>query len=319
MRVRLPSLALALIALSAASVGRAGERQRRPVSLHIQEAGCLQAHTFLQALGDLGVEVRRDGAGEPARLFFVSVEECVLEGRVVFVGRVTAEAHDGRQESRTVSGARCEDVSKALAVHVAIAQDALASTSTPTPESVPGLRDAEAAPTVAVWPTARVKEEPVRQRVPGRRGAGGMVATIFHGDHQDVGARAYAATRVFGATRVGASVAGARESTALGREWMRAGGFASWGAPWNDVVAGFVGEVGAVVDRTRTPWRPWPQQHEHDEHAGAALYLSVSLVLQIPWRFPVRPMAALTGTWTPARRLDQGHHMIEGGLVWQAF
>ncbi len=302
-----------------ASLAHADEAQRPAVALQVQEAECLQAQSFRQALADLGVDVRPDGDGKPARLFAVSVEACALEGRVVFVGHVSTEARDGQKETRTVSGARCEDVSKALAVHVAIAQDALASTSTPTPESVPGLPDAEAAPTVAVWPTARVKEEPVRQRVPGRRGAGGMVATIFHGDHQDVGARAYAATRVFGATRVGASVAGARESTALGREWMRAGGFASWGAPWNDVVAGFVGEVGAVVDGTRTPWRPWPQQHEHDEHAGAALYVSVSLVLQIPWRFPVRPMAALTGTWTPVRQRDPNHHMIEGGLVWQAF
>ena len=48
-------------------------------------------------------------------------------------------------------------------------------------------------------------------------------------------------------------------------------------------------------------------------------YIGWSLVMQVPWKLPVRPVVGLGGVWIPGAPGSDLISTFEAGLVWQAW
>lgn len=94
----------------------------------------------------------------------------------------------------------------------------------------------------------------------------------------------------------------------------RLGGVVGWGAPWNDIFIGFMAEAGVAAGTANGTSRKTISTTYASPYGGAWL------MLQIPWRLPVRPLAGLGALWTP--NIPDSlpvSIMCELGAVWQAW
>jgi hypothetical protein len=151
--------------------------------------------------------------------------------------------------------------------------------------------------------------------------------------------RAYAAWRV-GRTRFGATLAVEQEdnvSLSSPRQYGsvrgsgpsgRLGGVVGWGAPWNDLVIGFLGEGGLALGEVSGSARSRPPAALVRESEGTlsvttsyvSAYAGAWMILQVPWRLPVRPVAGLGVVWVP-NVPDPAPVLLMAdlGFVWQAW
>lgn len=275
-------------------------------------AWCVEASSFRDLVRSFGGRFREVEDGRAARRFDVAVD---VEERVI--GRLVVTDLSGDQDVRIVGARRCEDARRILALMVAMALEGPAEP--PPPEPVRATP-----PWYYVLPVGADAESP-SPRKRSRRGSGGVAVTgvlgVDPGSPNETirrGVHAYAAWLSGRSARLGLAVAVAEEKH---RAWTgesfarqthgvsaRVGGLVGWGAPWNDVVAGFRGELGLLAGLHDTA------------SAYASPYVSTGLVLQIPWAPPVRPIAGLSGVLAGDPSGDV--HLFssaEVGLVWQAW
>jgi hypothetical protein len=297
---------------------------------------CLTADDLPTQLEVLGARMRPAAEGERARRFVVAIEPS--DGR--FVARLVVEDLVGRRTMRTVERATCEEAARAVSLLVSLALDE------PPPES---RRDPEL-PTRYQLPALTSGETvPEPQRPRGRVGSGALVATATWGfvngpAGPDVdGANGYAMWRAFGTTRMGVSLGVQRTAGDLyvsnspnSFVWMtdgrviegdiretnglegHVGWSIGWGAPFNDSVAGFLADVGVAGGRDA-----FARQHTEVravERRWLSPYIGWRLVLQVPWRAPIRPVAILGSAWRPLTA-DNSSLTLSGelGLAWQAW
>jgi hypothetical protein len=159
------------------------------------------------------------------------------------------------------------------------------------------------------WPRGRDVPPPPERAREGPRGSGGVAVLAVRGtrngrgDLPITGAHVNAAWR-FGHTRFGASLAVQRDTGLLltpkyahevhgSGPSTRLGGTIGWGAPWNDSFIGFVGEVGVAAGIASGTARRTITTTYASPYGGAWL------MLQVPWRLPVRPVAGLGMVWMP--------------------
>src|SRR5262249_24933297 len=119
----------------------------------------------------------------------------------------------------------------------------------------------------------------------------------------------------------------------------RLGAIIGWGAPWNDVVPGFLAEAGVAAGELRgtgqdgmpcTAGAPMTVISASGEGRcyGAkndattrdmSPCLGWWLLLQVPWKFPVRPVAGFGTLWTMGSPVGTLDLVFDGGVVWQAW
>jgi hypothetical protein len=182
------------------------------------------------------------------------------------------------------------------------------------------------------WPRGKDGPPPARPAREGPRGSGGIAVSAVRGwrngrgdDAPIAGAHATAAWRYGGHTRFGATIGVQRDAGLLLSKRFedevhgsgpsgRLGGVIGWGAPWNDTFIGFMGEAGIAAGvASGTSGKTITTTY-------ASPYGGGWLVLQVPWRLPVRPTAGLGALWTP--NIPDSlpvSIMCELGLVWQAW
>ena len=339
----------ALIALVLAAVplsARAGEPEGIRLTLDAPPE-CLVEHDLVAEVEALGVHPRVARDDERARTFAVTI----APDRDHYTARLVVHDLVGERTERSVASPRCSDAAKSVALLIALALDESAVT------------DADPVEPPALWPAPAADDAPtggvrvIRAGPPGRKGSGGIAVTGLYGRSlpPDGGmhvaaVRTYAAARVSGNTRVGASLAYSSDTQreAIGNDtfyessgWSgRAGAIIGWGAPWNDMVVGFVGEAGLAAGRQSgiaSPSQAVPGVVRSSEAClgnqcfdtgrsvrssifFVAPFASASLVLQIPWKAPIRPIAGLTTTWIfGSERVTTMSFTGDVGLVWQAW
>jgi hypothetical protein len=335
MTTKRASIGLALVLVAAPS--RAAEPE--PVRLVVDAPrDCATEEAIVADLDVLGASFRapRD-EDERARVFTMTITP---EERVH--GRLVVKDLVGVETTRETDAATCLEAARSVALFAAIALD-----EGPPP---PGPAPVSAAP--VYWPTSN-GEGSTRFVAPKRRGSGGIAITAHTGgvikEGPSYGVHSYAGFLAWGSTRVGAAAAAATDvREGAKREHgarvdvrgtsLRAGALLGWGAPWNDSVAGFVAELGvaggwangtiqnpSAVQRPATnigcfgdECQSFDPEAAHRERFVSP-YVGWSLVLQIPWRLPVRPIAELGGVWIPGSPGGDLISTFEAGLAWQAW
>jgi hypothetical protein len=111
-------------------------------------AGCPSEEALVEAITQDGGHIVRAADGISARAFFVDIRE---EGDVT--GRLLVRDRSGQESTRTIRGARCEDVASSLAVLVSLALEPDATEAPPAavsrspaepPRDPPAVHDANA-------------------------------------------------------------------------------------------------------------------------------------------------------------------------------
>jgi hypothetical protein len=181
------------------------------------------------------------------------------------------------------------------------------------------------------WPRGKDEPPPPKPVREGPRGSGGIAVTALRGwrngrgDTPIAGAHATAAWR-FGHTRFGATMGLQHDAgLLLSKKYVhevhgsgpsgRLGGMIGWGAPWNDTFIGFMGEAGVTAGMASGA-----SDGKTITTTYASPYGGAWLMLQVPWRLPVRPVAGLGMLWTP--NIPDSlpvSIMCELGVVWQAW
>jgi hypothetical protein len=307
-------LVFAILALPARA--RAAEPEAIRLTLDAPPA-CLVERDLLAQVDALGARARIARDNERARTFEVTITRDAAE-------RYTARfvVHDlvGQQTERTITSPRCADAARSVSLLVAIALDEADA----TPAAPQGAIGSPSSP--AFWPAPANGDTPtagMRIVRAGRQGSGGLVVTGLYGRSavpvegmHVAGARAYAAARVSGGTRVGGSLTLTSDtqrevtddnSDTRSNGWSgRVGAIIGWGAPWNDTVVGFLGEAGVAgggrsgtVRSTRTAAGGWTYYDDRGARTSTRFvspFATASLVLQLPWKAPIRPVAGLSTT-----------------------
>jgi hypothetical protein len=313
-------------------------------------ATCTNEREFTRAIAALGGRLRAPLPNERARTVVVTIhagDDADRAGPRSF-GALTLLGPNDEATSRSVSAPRCEEVAASLAFFASIAlgareqQEHAPKPAPPrieptSPESRPGLEP-------SVWPGSRPEPEKTRRR--GRMGSGGVAMGVVYGagaDNDSTGAHASFAWRVGRSFRGGIAASLARDERTpfdafdhfVGRGTSgRVGALFGWGAPWNDSVVGFAGEVGVAggtehgtlmslassgAGVVSSNGRTYALPGREIERTFMSPYTTAAVVLQLPWRAPLRPMVAIGSAWTPLRSNDFQAITIEGGFVWQAW
>lgn len=313
---------IVLVLLSASIVvgaARSDAAEPEPIRFEV-EGDCIDEATLRQDIGELGGSFRDANLDDHARVFRIEA----TRGAVEASGRLVVRDLVFRESVRETSGPDCRKVEMALALFVATALDE-------RPPAV-SLEPAAVTPPPAPWP------EPASDHDAGRTprarvGSGGLAASAFVavGGMESKGVRVQGVARVVGTTRLGIAGAVTHEETPVSRirsvgMWKgssaRLGGVVGWGAPWNDGVVGFAIEAGLIGTEfeaasysfsTPTPVPPTRRQ--------VAPYSAVQLVLQVPLKSPIRPIASLGFLGVPklTDAMAWGATTGEVGVVWQAW
>lgn len=344
------ALLVSMIALTIPSSARAGE----PEGIHLTVDApprCVAKEALVAQIEALGAHSRIARRDEWVRAFAVMIAP---EGER-YRARLVVRDRTGDSTERTVVGRDCNEAAKSAALLVALALDDAEAPPTEPADAPPPSSGTPRSPGPLFWPAPASDDSPTGGvqilRLPRhRRGSGGVVASASLGAGNGVrnGARVYGAARISESTRIGASVA---LSSLQGREnfadrtlyqtngWLgRAGAIIGWGAPWNDAVVGFVGEVGLAVTRVHGTASPqmgasqWSSsslcssecfdtaRRTSTSSVSVTPYVAPSLVLQIPWKASLRPVLGVTTLAV----LGSGQAftmavMGDVGLVWQAW
>jgi hypothetical protein len=313
---------VALAGLAIPTTAFAGESREEAIRLVVDAPPeCLTEDQLVVEVGRLGGHVRRADEGERARRFDVTIGA----ERDHFAARLTVRDLVGRETVRSVENATCADAGRSAMLLVSLALDE-------EPETEPPLREAEP----FRWPEPAISDAPAGAAHPRQppSGSGGVAISGMYGFRNGrpgtevYGARTYAAWRL-GVTRLGTTMAIQRDEDSLpgtsqpaSRRGMsgRAGGIIGWGAPWNDSIVGFIGEVGVAAGEmeTRESWHGPTTTTERFTRPYAGAWL----IFQLPWKQAVRPVIGLGTVWTP-----MGHDYYDLpvifagdlGIVWQAW
>lgn len=330
--------------LQRSSIAEAAEAER--IHLAIESLpGCVEREPFRDEVTRLGGSFVEADGDAPARRFIVRV----VDARPPLHVSLQIQDLVGRITERVATVEDCDAASSSLALFMATALDEAPPPFVPAPADLVGAE--------TYWPAPAPPPKPRSIR---RVGSGGIAADVFVGMQDKRGAHLFGAVRAFGTTRLGLAVmfqerdlddqcpraeyAASRSASGAGwctdghefEEWngpltgrrrtASVGGLFGWGAPWNDSVAGFVGEIGVArgSDETQAGFKYAPQRRTRTTFT--APYVSASIVLQIPWRFSVRPFAAFRGTWIAAKAPDAPLVIdpietasVHLGLAWQAW
>lgn len=288
--------------------------------------GCVRDEALRAEIAELGSTVRDAGREQGARVFAIGVAPQVDGGLRV---DLIVEDRVGDETRRSFSAASCDEATRALALFVATALAEGAPRRAPDPPR-------------SIWPAPA---EARRTAPPDRVGSGGVAADVFYGLVGGLdGVHAYGAARAFGGTRLGAAVTLASgERTAVTHvlveskvAWASLGGIAAWGAPWNDSIAGFALEVGALAGQERgTVYEEGADAFGFRSSSSGKVfsvrgapttsrylspYLAGVLVLQAPLRGAIRPLLALGATYVPfAARQAAFVPTVHAGFAWQAW
>jgi len=313
-------LAAAVLAIpEVAFAGVKGE----PIRLVVDApSGCVTESELVAEVERLGMHVPIADEGERARRFDVTI---ACDGDH-FVARLAVRDLVGRETVRSVTNDTCVDAGRAASLLVSLALDE-------EPETTPPPRVA----TLYRWPQPVLEDAPIPPARPTARpkrrlGSGGLVVSGVYGwrngrsGTEVHGARAYAGWRL-GVTRFGAAIAVERDTDALPGTYPpankrgtsgRVGAVVGWGAPWNDSVAGFVGEVGVAAGATEFQQLGYGETLTKNEFYGSP-YAGGWLVLQLPWKHPVRPVVGLGTVWTPVGPDLPLAVVGDLGVAWQAW
>lgn len=291
--------------------------------------GCFSEDELVAETERIGGRWQVADEGERARRFVVTITD---EGDH-FTARLLVRDLVGRETVRSVESATCVDAGRSASLLVSLALD-------DEPEEPPPRAD-----TSFPWPAPTPADAVRKVRV----GSGGIVVSGFLGLHggndpmaqpiqrstsvgwsAGYGARVYAAWRV-GWTRLGASGAvqfDAGDSRKNPGVSGRVGGIVGWGAPWDDSVVGFVGDVGLAAGRAE-----WQEEILEESPIDGMVgstgrsvdrrkkyvspYVGASLVFQVPWKYSVRPVFGL-GLYY-AMIGDVPAVTCDAGVVWQAW
>jgi hypothetical protein len=305
-------IAIQAAALAIAAPAFAAEPE--PIRLGVDApADCVDEASLARDIEALGSTFRRANDEERARSFAVEVKK---ETRVT--GRLVVRDLVGEETTRCIEAATCEQVSRALAVFVSLALD-----ERPAPPEPPAQRE---------WPLPAVVVDDREPKPPPRPiSNGAIVATGIYGGNGRVasvgGVHALAASRVTQTTRLGIAATFTHEDHDVGRGGDlvdaegfvgRAGTLIGWGAPWNNRAWGFVAELGimhGVLDETKAGIKS-PTRWQF-----TSPYVSSSIVVQIAWRYAVRPVWMFGGLFEPIHPSGKPEIILTGevGLVWQAW
>src|SRR5262249_58555808 len=90
----------------------------------------------------------------------------------------------------------------------------------------------------------------------------------------------------------------------------RVGALVGWGAPWNNRAWGFVAELGVMRGEVHGDGTRWQ---------FTSPYASSSLVLQIAWKYPVRPVWMVGGLFEPVDPSGKPEIILTGDArpAWQ--
>lgn len=277
---------------------------------------CVTEADFLARVTALGGHWRVARPGEHARTFVVSIRRggdpraADAGGKPSsYEGRLTVKPWDGPESSRTFSSPRCDRVVSSLAffASLAIDEDREALGDEPVATASP---ETSAVPQEQVAPSE--DDKPKLRKRPRVVGSGGFAVEVgFVAGHRDpnVGYHAFGAVRAFGPTRLGAAVSFVHESSFGNTEAV--GAMIGWGAPFNDVVAGFVGEAGVAR------FQGGSSGPKGDPYATP--YASTELILQIRLPLPVRPFFSGATTIMPIAHESWVTGAARVGLVWRAW
>ncbi len=288
-----------LVLLLAAATARADdlvvspEAEVAPTAMVFASGACFDSADFRSRVAARTTGLRAPDEGKASLSVAATTELCRPFEQDVYVGRFCGRDSEGHEWTRTVVEADCEAAANALA-------DIAAEFVMNVPMFVP-LPEAP-----------KPRESKPRQRSGGFGGT--AVATHEEGGNTTGGVRVLAAAHPGKrrAPRMGGTRAIMLSEGRIDRiDSVRAGGLVGWGAPWNDVVPGFVMEAGAMARRRNG--------------LTAEPYVAVSSILQMfaPGRRPLRPIVAFTTAALPfakgGSRENGLLHSAEAGFVFDAW
>jgi hypothetical protein len=354
--VMLRAASLGILLTAVPTLAHARETSDEAIRLTLDAPpSCLVEADLVGHVAALGGHMRTPTERERARTFAVTVAREPDRDR--FTARLVVHDLVGQTTERTVTTTRCAEAARSVALLVALALDTETEMPRDTDASATDEEPA-AAPTLSFWPAPASDDSPtggmrITRPRHGRRGSGGLVVTGMYGRSpvpgggmHVSGVRAYGAMRVASGMRVGASLAVASETQREVIEgstyyessgWSaRAGAIVGWGAPWSDVVVGFVGEAGIATGKQTGIASPAgigvtssacsaTRCFDTDRSARSSVrswspFAAGSLVLQIPWKAAIRPVAGFTTTATfGSERVASVSVTGDVGFVWQAW
>ncbi len=311
----------AIAILARASVAHA---EAPSVALRAEvDVACTTTRDLRLRLAELGADV---GEGDARVVLFVRIRE-TPDGRVE--GELVLTDARGIVTTRRFVD-RCDAVADALALAAAHTIEALP----PEPSSP---KETPAAPPVSApigdaAPSPAEKPSPTAAPSAGSGGVALLASATSMGVRSGsasggIGLHALATTRI-GRTRIGVAGAIAREKIADVRydaggpvpddreaETARAGVTLGWYAPWDDTPVGLLFEAGVAWGSSALE-RPLPDRAP-TTNRFVSPYVAPSVVLAVPVRFPVRPVALLGCLVTPSREEAPIAATAAAGLVWQ--
>ncbi len=354
--MKLAAALAVLVALTGlARVAAADEGERVELVTHAPSR-CLTTEVLVRQIRALGGALRPAHDDEPARRIEITIAKETWGYDVLLALRDRA----GNLTERRVKASDCAASAKAASLLVVLALDETppqpapeVSDETKSTPAAPELPE----PGASLWP-APVADDggttgmTIRRVKVGRLGSGGLLLSGTYGLNtdlqKDASARLVGVVRVVSTTRLGFGASVDRELRDVNRDGLhyrtagwagRASGVIGWGAPWDDFPIGFLGEVGVAAGEQhgtayeRFEGEPsWSSGRCYGEclydgrgHRTSATFVSPffswAMLFQIPFKHsPVRPVAGLSGSWTPLA--PQRSVMTFGvtlGVAWQAW
>jgi len=345
-------LGLGLTGLS--PLAAADEGERVTLVTHAP-ARCLTTEVLVRQIRTLGGALRPADEDEPARRIEITIARETWGYDVLLALRDRA----GQVTERRVRASDCAAAAKAASLLVVLALDEAPPAPAPEEPDAP-IAPAPPLPEpgASFWP-APVADDggttgmTVRRVKVGRLGSGGLLLSGTYGIsddlQEDASARLVAVARVVSTTRIGLGLGVEHEFRDVKRDGLRydtagwsgrASGVIAWGAPWDDFPIGFLGEVGvaageqhgAAYQRRALPisthfgrcyggecFEDGPGRRTSATFVSP--FFSWAMLFQVPFKWsPVRPVAGLSGGWTPLA--PHGAVMTFGatlGVAWQAW
>ncbi|HSO36194.1 MAG TPA: hypothetical protein VLT33_26890 [Labilithrix sp.] len=348
---RAAALAIGLTLTSLAPLVSADEGERVMLVTHAP-ARCLTTEVLVRQIRALGAALRPANEDEPARRIEITIAKEAWGYDVLLALRDRA----GQVTERRVKASDCAAAARAASLLVVLALDAAPPGPAPEEPEEPPPAPPPGEPGAAFWP-APVADDggttgmTVRRVKVSRLGSGGLLLSGTYGFssdlQEDASARLVGVARVVSTTRIGLGLGVDHELRDVRRDGLRydmagwsgrASGVIAWGAPWDDFPIGFLGEVGVAAGEqhgTAYQRRALPDSW-YFPCGGECLidgrgrptsatfvspFFSWAMLFQLPFKWsPVRPVAGLTGSWTPLE--PHGSVTTFGatlGMAWQAW